>query len=94
MPLRPQGIGNTPAGDAFSRIGQHDGGAIPAAPARNSGWHTSTGKELSVVVPFPSWPEVFAPQHCTVESDRTAQLCPAPAVSDDGGSVAEAGLVA
>src|SRR5882672_3069061 len=31
-----------------------------------------TGTEEPVVVPFPSWPQSFAPQHFTVPSPRTA----------------------
>src|SRR2546422_2755062 len=39
---------------------------------------TVTGVKASVVVPFPSRPSVFRPQHCTEKSWRTAQVCSAP----------------
>src|SRR5438067_2271985 len=40
---------------------------------------TDTGLCRLVVVPSPSWPEVFAPQHFTVPPVTTAQVCADPA---------------
>ena len=41
-----------------------------------------TGVEELVVVPFPNWPQSFAPQHRTVPPPRSAQLwCHHPAVT-------------
>ena len=40
---------------------------------------TLTGLELLVVVPFPNWPEAFAPQHFTLQSLVSAQLNSYPA---------------
>src|SRR5437867_6049602 len=42
---------------------------------------TPTGVKASVVVPLPSRPSVFCPQHCTEPFGRRAQLCTAPDVA-------------
>src|SRR5258706_428120 len=39
---------------------------------------TSTGVELVVVVPSPSWPTLFLPQHFTPPDLVSAQLCSSP----------------
>jgi hypothetical protein len=41
---------------------------------------TAAGVGLFVVVPLPSWPELFQPQHLTVPPMRRAQLWYSPAV--------------
>jgi hypothetical protein len=48
--------------------------AVPPVPV------IVTGVETSVVVPLPSWPALFAPQHFTVPPDRSAQLWKTPAL--------------
>src|SRR5437588_11567137 len=40
---------------------------------------TSTGVVLSVVVPFPSWPQSLNPQHFAPPPVVTAQACKVPA---------------
>jgi hypothetical protein len=40
---------------------------------------TVTGVVNPHRLPFPSWPEPFHPQHCTVPPDKSAQVCPPPA---------------
>ena len=35
---------------------------------------TATGVFDPFVVPLPSWPSVFLPQHCTVWSERSAHV--------------------
>src|SRR5439155_9941770 len=40
---------------------------------------TSTGSARAVVVPSPSWPKSFAPQHFTPPAEVRAQLCAPPA---------------
>src|SRR3989442_168575 len=46
---------------------------------------TVTGVEEPVVAPFPSWPKSLpgptAPQHFTVQSERSAQVCKTPALT-------------
>jgi hypothetical protein len=44
---------------------------------------TTTGVEEFVVVPFPSCPALFRPQHLTLPSDRRAQLWVSPAAIID-----------
>lgn len=43
---------------------------------------TSTGVELSVVLPSPSWPTLFKPQHLTPPALVTAQVWSDPASID------------
>ena len=40
---------------------------------------TNTGVEDVVVLPFPNWPEPFAPQHLTVPPADNAHECEPPA---------------
>jgi hypothetical protein len=48
--------------------------ADPAATATIGGSPpTATGVDDVVMVPLPSWPEAFAPQHETVPAEVTAQ---------------------
>jgi hypothetical protein len=42
---------------------------------------TGTGVDELLVVPSPSWPNPFCPQHCTVPSRRSAQVCAHPALT-------------
>src|SRR5438876_1148035 len=42
---------------------------------------TATGVKASAVVPFPSRPSPFSPQHCTPAPCRSAQVCSAPDVT-------------
>ena len=41
---------------------------------------TATGADASLVVPSPSCPKSLLPQHETVPPERSAHVCPAPAV--------------
>ena len=60
--------------------GRPAGAGLPrervAAAAQNT---TSTGVELSVVVPFPSCPKLLSPQHLTAPPLVSAQLWTPPA---------------
>src|SRR5690349_7091207 len=52
--------------------------AAPAETAVAPDAITVVGVSLSSVVPSPSWPELFRPQHCTAPENVKPQLCPPP----------------
>src|SRR5208283_2942419 len=47
---------------------------------------TDTGVKLSVVVPFPSWPRLFDPQHLTPPPKTTAHAKAAPVPTSMSGT--------
>ena len=49
--------------------------AVPPVPV------IVTGVEALVVVPLPSWPALFQPQHFTAPPDRSAQVWETPALT-------------
>src|SRR5438874_2485621 len=65
----------------FSRSAQlwcHHPAVTATAPVTP---RTRTGVVELAVVPSPSWPNAFSPQHCTVPSPRSAQVCCHPALT-------------
>ena len=48
---------------------------------------TAAGACRSVVVPSPTWPLVFVPQHLTVPLPRSTQVCDAPPAATATGPV-------
>ncbi len=74
-----------------SRLSDHHNGMHVSPPDPR---FTSTGLFFCAVLPMPSWPLLFAPQHfrLTVPPDTSAHVCPFPvamemAKTPDGGWV-------